>query len=598
MDRGTAADLDLVPAGASAGTSLAVPIARIQDAATTSGDRPLREAPAAGRPSAGLARPAGLRGAAMLQAAASLVWLPQAGLLAYAVGALADGATASAVLLPAALFLVLGVMRAGLDAAGSRLAFRVARAAVSAKRQAALAALAGGSPLDSSRPASGLAASVVAEQADAVLPYLSKFQPARLRATVVPLVILAAVLPLSWAAALVLLVAAPLIPLFMALIGWRAKAASEAQLAELGGMNAFLLDRLRGLATLRGLGAVDVTARRLRVNAENLRRRTMAVLRIAFLSSAVLELFAALGVAMVAVYVGFHLLGSLPFGAWGERLDLARGLFILLLAPAFFEPLRDLSGVWHDRAAGEAALAALDGLAAGGPRLVAGAEATAPMPARTGPPDVTVTGLGFRHAGGPRAALTHFDLAVAPGERVALLGPSGSGKSTLLALLAGLASADTGAIAIGGMALTPASAAFLRRRIAWIGQKPHIFAGSLRANVSLGRSGIGPDEVAAALGAVALHAVAAARAGAVVGEGGAGLSGGEVVRLALARAAADPAADLILADEPTAHLDGATAEAAMAGLEAIAAGRTLIVATHDPVLAARMDRIVRLEALP
>ena len=182
----------------------------------------------------------------------------------------------------------------------------------------AVSALAARSPLDINRPASGFAASVLAEQAEAIVPYLSRFRPARLKATIVPIAIVLCVLPISWAAAIVLLVSAPLIPVFMALIGWRAKAASEKQLVEMGGMNAFLLDRLRGLATIRSLDAVDLTARRLRDNAQSLAARTMAVLRIAFLSSAVLELFAALGVAMVAVYIGFHLLGQLNFGAWGR----------------------------------------------------------------------------------------------------------------------------------------------------------------------------------------------------------------------------------------------------------------------------------------
>src|SRR6478752_9630380 len=137
----------------------------------------------------------------------------------------------------------------------------------------------------------------------------------------------------------------------------------------MGSMNAFLLDRLRGLATLRALDAVDATAQRLGESAQSLRTRTMAVLRIAFLSSAVLELFSALGVAMVAAYVGFHLLGTLGFGTWGRTLSLGEGLFVLLLAPAFFEPLRELSAVWHDRAAGEAALASLARLSQGGVAL-------------------------------------------------------------------------------------------------------------------------------------------------------------------------------------------------------------------------------------
>src|SRR5690606_23377968 len=138
--------------------------------------------------------------------------------------------------------------------------------------------------------------------------------------------------------------------------------ASEKQLVALGDMNGFLLDRLRGLTTIRSFHAVDQTAIQLRHNAETLRKKTMVVLRIAFLSSAVLELFAALGVAMVAVFIGFHLLGQLDFGVWGAKLTLGEGLFILLLAPAFFEPLRELSAVWHDRASGEAAIKALEEL--------------------------------------------------------------------------------------------------------------------------------------------------------------------------------------------------------------------------------------------
>ncbi|MBN8939700.1 MAG: thiol reductant ABC exporter subunit CydD [Rhizobiales bacterium] len=539
----------------------------------------------------------GVRSGGLLQVAAALVWLPQAALLALAVDRIADGGGVQAVLWPAVLVLGLGLIRAALDAAGNRLAFRAARAALSDQRDQALAALGAGSPLDSGRPASGLAASVIAEQADAVTPYLARFRPARLKATVVPLAILAAVLPLSWAAALVLLVAAPLIPVFMALIGWRAKAASEAQMAELGGMNGFLLDRLRGLATIRGLGAVDLTARRLRTNAEALRRRTMAVLRIAFLSSAVLELFAALGVAMVAVYVGFHLLGQLEFGAWGAKLSLAQGLFILLLAPAFFEPLRDLSAVWHDRAAGEAAIGALRRLSVGRLALPGAAVHVAqPMSQLMAAPTVRIEGLSYRHAGAAAPVFDDFHLTVQPGEHVALLGPSGSGKSTLLALIAGLAPAAGGRIVIGDTALTTETAQALRRRMAWIGQRPFIFAGSIRANVALGRTGIRAADVEAALRAVALGETAARRSGAEIGEGGAGLSGGEVLRLALARAAADAQADLLLVDEPTAHLDGATAADVGNGLMAIAKGRTLILATHDPVLAARMDRIVRLEA--
>ncbi|HEY4252710.1 MAG TPA: thiol reductant ABC exporter subunit CydD [Roseomonas sp.] len=530
--------------------------------------------------------------AGLLQTAAALLWLPQAGLIALAVQGIAAGATAQAALAPAAGVLALGLLRTGLDMMATRRAFREARAILSALRDKAATALAARSPLDGARPAAGLAASAMAEQAEAVLPYLARFRPIRLRATILPLAILAAILPFSWLAALVLLATAPLIPIFMALIGLRAQEASEAQMLELGGMNGFLLDRLRGLATIRALDAVDATARRLRAAADALRRRSMAVLRIAFLSSAVLEFFAALGVAMVAVHIGFHLLGQFPIGTWGHRLDLGEALFVLLLAPAFFEPLRDMAAAWHDRAAGEAALTALDRLAAPGLPLPGALAAASPAAAPPGPPGVTIEGLGFRHAGAAAPVLTGLDLAIAPGERVALLGPSGAGKSTLLALIAGLAPTTEGRITIGGVALTAASAPALRARIGWIGQRPHLFAGSLRANIALGRAGIGGAEVTAAAAAAAFAILLGDEGRGPVGEGGAGLSGGEALRLALSRAIADPRAELILADEPTAHLDAATAAAVTDGLLALAAGRTLIVATHDLVLVARLDRVV------
>lgn len=541
------------------------------------------------------------RRAIALQVTAALIFVPQAGLLAHAVAQIAGGAGVAAALPPAVGLVLLGLLRAALDAAGGRLAFRFARGELSRLRGLATAALARRSPLDAGRATSGLAASVLAEQAEAVVPYLARFRPARFKATLVPLVLLACVLPVSWAAAVVLAFAAPFIPLFMALIGWRAKEASEAQLVEVGGMNAFLLDRLRGLATIRGLGAVDATARRLREDAESLRRRTMVVLRIAFMSSAVLELFSAVGVAMVAAYVGLHLLGVLEFGSWGQRFGLGEGLFVLLLAPAFFDPLRELAAAWHDRAAGQAALAALEQLAEPGRPLVGAAEAEATQTAATEgaadghtAPAVRLDAVGFRHAGAGAAVFERFDLDVAPGEHIALFAPSGAGKSTLIALIAGLAAPEAGRVLIDGEPLTSASAARLRARMAYIGQQPHIFAGTLAGNIALGRPGIDAGVVDRAVRAAQLENVAAARGPAPIGESGRGLSGGEALRLALARLAATPGAGLILADEPTAHLDSTTAAEISAALLALAQGRTLIVATHDPRLAARMDRIISL----
>ncbi|MDM0046111.1 thiol reductant ABC exporter subunit CydD [Variovorax dokdonensis] len=536
-----------------------------------------------------------------LQVVASLLWIAQAAAMALAVQRIADGRGVRDIAWLAVAVLAVGLVRAWCEAEGAHRMFAEARAALGELRAQAAQALASRSPLDRTRAASGQAASLLGEQAELIMPFLLRYQPARWRVMLVPPLILVAVAAHSWVAALVLLLAAPLIPLFMAFVGWRAQAASEAQLLEQGGMNAFLLDRLRGLATLRGLGAVSASALRLRASAQALRQRTMSVLRIAFLSSAVLELFSALGVAMVAVYVGFHLLGQLEFGAWGERLSLGQGLFVLMLAPAFFEPLRELSAAWHDRAAGEAALKAMRPLTVPGldlPGAMSSGQGTCGEASMCdGPPAVKMRALQLQMGNGPRLHVgADFELDVAPGERIALFGPSGSGKSTLLALLSGQLPLLAGQIEVGGVALREATVQVIRKRIGWMGQRPHVFAGSVQANLSPGDQPPADAVVSHALRFAALDEVAQAHPAAAVGEGGAGLSGGELARLALARLAVRArAADLLLVDEPTAHLDGETAERVRLGLLELAAGRTLIVATHDPLLAARMDRVIHLQ---
>ncbi len=541
-----------------------------------------------GRSGRGRAIPGPGRAAVLLAVAAPLCWLPQAWFAAQAIGRLADGAGAGDILENAVCFALFGLLRAALEALSGRLAFKSARRELTASRVSALAALAARSPVDTGRPSSGQAASVIAEQAEMLTPWLSRYQPARTKAMIVPFVIAAAVLPFSWIAALALLVTAPVIPLFMALVGMRARKASEQQLARMGDINAFLIDRLRGLATIRTLGAVPETAKRLRIEAEDLKRRTMAVLKIAFLTSATLELFSALGVALTAVYIGFHLLGFIGVGTWGTKLTLAEGLFVLMIAPAFFEPLRELSAVWHDRAAGEAAQKALGALSGKG----------MPLPPSEGSADgseaaLLAEGLRYTHPGHEAPTLQAFSLSIAPGEKIAIMAPSGSGKSTLLSLLAGLAAPQAGKLAVFGRLPAAAREA---GDIAWIGQSAHVFSGSIAANVSLGRPDVDADAVAGALAVGRLSHVAESHGRAPLGEGGTGLSGGEIVRLAIARAAANRKARLILADEPTAHLDAATADLVTESLLDLAKGRTLIVVTHDAALAARMDRTVTLVA--
>ena len=576
-----------------------------------------------------------LDAACLIHALSPLLWIPQAALLALGVARLQSGAGLSGVVWPAGGIVVAGLLRAWLDAWSSTRMFESARSHLSLWRERAITSLSARSPLDRSRLHAGTAASVLAEQAEAILPWLTRYHGAMWRVRLMPLVILLPVAWYSWAAATVLITAAPLIPLFMVLVGWRARAASEAQWLQMSSMNAFLLDRLRGLPTLRALGSVQATARRLRASAEDLRQRTMKVLRIAFLSSAVLELFSALGVAMVAAYVGFHLLGYLEFGAWGGRLTLGEGLFILLLAPAFFEPLRELAAVWHDRAAGVAAMDALERLNENGLPLLDEAPAAQPgaekaatdsvppalhdrpapdavkpasvkaasvKPASVNPaspqhpaPGVLLTDLGFAFPD-EKPVFQGFSLAVRPGEHVALVGGSGTGKTVLMSLLAGLLVPTSGRIEIDGQTLAPDTVRPLRERMAWMGQRAHVFAAPVRDNIALGRPSVDDERVRQAITQARLDTVAQAHPGISLGEGGTGLSGGEAARLALARLMAAPEADLLLADEPTAHLDSETADQVAESLVTLARGRTLIVATHDPRLAARMDRVVQLPA--
>ena len=528
------------------------------------------------------------RAAVTLAVIAPLCWLPQAALAAHAIGRLADGASVGDILPNAIGFTLFGLLRAALDALVGRLAFKTARRELSASRDRALAALTARSPVDISRPSSGQAASVIAEQAEMITPWLSRYLPAKMKAMTVPFVIVAAVLPFSWIAALALLFTAPVIPLFMALVGMRAQKASERQLARMGDVNAFLIDRLRGLATIRTLDAVAHTATHLRTEADDLKRRTMTVLKIAFLTSATLELFSALGVALTAVYIGFHLLGFIDAGTWGARLTLAEGMFVLMIAPAFFEPLRELSAVWHDRAAGEAAHKALLALSEQGMALPVRDENLAEDALA-----LSAENLHYTHPGREAATLDGFSLSVLPGEKIAIMAPSGTGKSTLLSLLAGLASPQGGTLRIFGKSPPGAREA---GEIAWVGQSAHVFSGSITANIALGRPEVDTTAVGEALAVARLARVAELHGRTPLGEGGVGLSGGEIVRLAIARAAASASARLILADEPTAHLDAETARLVTESLIDLADGRTLIVVTHDAELAARMDRTITLSA--
>ena len=548
----------------------------------------------------------------LLQGVGALLWLVQAWWLARVVAALMAHVTGSsspqpdlpALLWQTALVVAAaGVLRAVCEYAGSRITWLHARAALTRLRLELAQRLRVSSPMDARRAPSGQVTRVWMEQAEAIVPWLARYQAAQWRVLLVPPVIAIVVAWHSWLAALILLCAAPLIPLFMAIIGWRAQAISEEQLQSLGSLHGQLLERLRGLPTLRALHAVDAAARRLSEQGSRVARKTMRVLHVAMLSSAVLELFSALGVALVAVYIGFHLLGEIRFGTWGEPLGLHAALYVLMLAPTFFDPLRELSAVWHDRANGKAAQQGLHGMLDGlAPLVMQPQQAAAPAVVPVAPVAAQAPSVQLRQAvpaaGRMDAAASEdrpgLDLQIPAGAHVAITGPSGSGKSTLLAMVAGLAALRQGEVRIDEVVLQDSSVAGLRQRMAWMGQQPAFFAGTIRSNLHLGRDST-PQQTAELLHKVGLGDVYQARGGYPLGEGGSGVSGGEALRLALARLAVAQDADLLLLDEPTAHLDSATATQVVQALARIARGKTLLVATHDPLLMAAMPQQLALD---
>ncbi len=531
-----------------------------------------------------------------LSVLSALLWLPQAWLVSRFLAALVEGhAAVPGPLVTAGVFIALGVTRHLGDALAGRQAFRIGQRLIEGERIALIDEESLASPLASNGQTSAALATLLAGKLDSLLPWASRYRLAAVKVAIVPAVILIVVASMSWLAGIVLLVAGPLIPVFMALIGLAARQASEKQMVATGTLNSTLLEWLNAASDIRLLNAEALTVDRFRQSAETLRAKTMEVLRVAFLSSTVLELFSAIGIALVAVYVGFALLGTFSFGAYGTPLTIAEGIFILLLAPDFFQPLRDLASAWHDKAAALAVAGELAGRDhEPAPRIVGrGARADTPLAGA-----LTIATRGLRYQAGGRE-LTFSDIEIMPGEKVAICGPSGAGKTTLIGLLCGLVRPSGGRVEIGGLPLDDDRADAWRAMIGFVGQHPHMLNASLRANVALSGERIDIARFDAALAAAAADGVVAALpqgADTRLGENGSGVSGGEARRLTIARAIyAD--AKVIFADEPTADLDVATAERVVEALEMIGRqGATLVVATHDPRLIARFDRVITLEA--
>lgn len=533
------------------------------------------------------------RRACACQVLAGWLWIPQAAAIAWALDALffarggLDTLHAPLMLLAATL---LG--RTLLVWAGQRLQADVVESVIAHLRAGLAGAVAARGPVWLRSRRSGALVALSTGHVDATAGYYGGYLVARAEIALVPVAILVAVFAADWIVGLVLLLTAPLAPIFMMLIGKGAETAGRRQLAALARAGAHFTDRLRGLDLIRVYGRGDAELAQVGEATETIRVRSMRVLRIAFLSSAVLEFFASVSVALVAVYFGFTYLGMLDLR--GVTLPLSTGLFCLLLAPEFYAPMRRLAANYHDRANALAAVAEIEGAFDGLPMIASGSllppqvgegrdggEACARAdihPSQSSQPSaVRVSDVTLRHPEARTPVLQNISLHVEPGARLALVGPSGSGKSTLLDALAGWLTPESGRIDIA-----PGT------RIALAGQRPWLFHGSIADNLRIGAPDASDAELAeAARVAQVTRFVSQLPDGmdTMIGERGFGLSGGEARRVALARALL-MRPQLLLLDEPTAFLDPETEADLLAALDAHLRDCTVIVATHsDAVMA-------------
>lgn len=464
--------------------------------------------------------------------------------------------------------------------------------------------------------------------------YLTGYLPSIAVAAVVPVAVLIRLFAADLGSAVIVLITLPLIPIFGALVGMTTKAVTERQYLALSRLGGHFLDVVRGLPTLRAFGRARYQATVIKEIADAHRGATMRTLRVAFLSSLVLELCASLSLALVAVPIGLRLLGG--------SLDLTTALLVLLLAPEAYLPLRAMGTRFHASmegvAAADAAFAVLDrtsdepapgtGASAADPDPGTSASADDPDPgmsASASDPDpgtgVPASGPNLRTGGAPGArlegtpeirlenvtvrypdrdvpALEDVSLTIGAGERVALVGESGGGKSTLLHLVLGFISPSEGRVLVDGVDLRELDLTRWRARLAFVAQRPHLFATSVADNIRLGAPSASLDEVRRAAGAAHADFVADLPEGfdTVLGERGTNLSAGQRQRIALARAFCRPAASVLLLDEPTARLDGRSEAAVVAGTAELSRGRTAIIVAHRPAMIDLADRVIRIHA--
>lgn len=483
-----------------------------------------------------------------------------------------------ALLLPFVLLVLVFILRAWVVwlrervgfHAGQHIRYEIRRMVLDRLQQAGPAWIQG-------KPA-GSWATLILEQIDDMHDYYARYLPQMALAASVPLLIVITIFPSNWAAALILLFTAPLIPIFMAMVGMGAADANRRNFKALARLSGHFLDRLRGMETLRIFGRGEAETESIRQASQDFRSRTMEVLRMAFLSSGVLEFFTSLSIALVAVYFGFSYLGEFNFGHYGHGVTLFAGFLALILAPEFFQPLRDLGTFYHAKAQ---AVGAADSLKTfletplahpeRGERVLAGDEALCVI-AR----DAIITSPEGVVLAGP------LNFTLAAGQRVVLVGQSGSGKSSLINALSGFLS-YAGSLQINGVELRELDPLVWRQQLSWVGQNPQLPAATLRDNVLLARPEASEEELNAALDNAWVSEFLPMLPQGLdtpVGDQSARLSVGQAQRVAVARALLNPS-KLLLLDEPAASLDAHSEQRVMQALGAASLRQSTLMVTHQ-----------------
>lgn len=429
---------------------------------------------------------------------------------------------------------------------------------------------------------SGAWASIVLEQVENLQDYYSKYLPQMTQAVFIPLIILLVVFPLNWAAGLILLMTAPLIPLFMILVGWGAADANRKNFSALAKLSGHFMDRLKGLQTIQLFYQGRNELNHIRQTSEDFRSRTMSVLRLAFLNSAVLEFFAAVSIAVLAVYFGFSYLDHLDFGHYGIAISLFTGLFVLIMAPEFYQPLRDLGTHYHAKAqaigAAEALMVLLEAPELTSNHLETNVDIQDDKQVvgdiSIQAHDLEVLSFDGKTLAGP------LTFTIAVNEHIAIVGPSGAGKTSLLNVLLGFLPYK-GSLTINGIELIQLDKSSLRKKIAWLGQEPQLFHGSIRHNVTLGCSALTDSDIIGLLKQACIDELLTKPQGLdyVIGDNAQGLSVGQAQRLALARALAQKPC-LYLLDEPSASLDANSEKLVLAALSFVSKHHTSIMISH------------------